>query len=621
MTNQLLPLVIGVTGHRDLRRQDEPALERAVGACLDEIRRLCPHTPLVLLSPLAEGADRLVARVALDRGATLVAPLPLPRAEYEKDFVHAENAARSAQSQKEFDGLLQRATRHFALDLVPGNSAESITRHGDARNLQYLQVGAYIVRHCHLLIALWDGDKDKQESVGGTRQILRYRLHGLPPSFAVMPNPLDAVDAGPVWHILTPRSTDMRPALVDAIVELLMPDEPHPATPAKGKVPEARPRGLAPLAAAFRHHDQYNVAIGALTGADYEAFKRSARYLVAEGAEIYLDNVSRCTLDAYVVADGLAQRCQAHRKQVLKTLFSIAVAAVFFFECFAHLATKPWAFALYPLALLTGYAVYRWARHHDYHQKHVDYRALAEGLRVQCYWQLAGLAADVSDHYLRRQRTDLEWVRMALRTQNQLVKWGLRQRAMAPERDHSNSQTTASDCLAAVANVVRPQWVIGQLDYFVDSSRRDHKATYWREWWAVALLLAGMLAGVLAMFPPGDWSARAASGWTHGLIILMGLTPAIAAAMGGYAERMAIAAQARRYGWMAALYARAKYELDVALGLIVPKDDADRALLSEQEKLQRARAVLLELGREALSENGDWVLMHRERPPEAPKGG
>ena len=59
----VLPLVIGVTGHRDLCQQDVAALEDAVRNCLRELRGICPNTPFVLLSPLAEGADRLVARV------------------------------------------------------------------------------------------------------------------------------------------------------------------------------------------------------------------------------------------------------------------------------------------------------------------------------------------------------------------------------------------------------------------------------------------------------------------------------------------------------------------------------------------------------------------------------
>jgi hypothetical protein len=35
---------------------------------------------------------------------------------------------------------------------------------------------------------------------------------------------------------------------------------------------------------------------------------------------------------------------------------------------------------------------------------------------------------------------------------------------------------------------------------------------------------------------------------------------------------------------------------------------------------KEATSYILELGKEALAENGDWLLHHRERPLEVPKG-
>jgi hypothetical protein len=92
-----LPLAIGVTGHRDLRDQDVEGLSASVRSIFKSLQGKGdqPHppcgeaycyTPLVLFSFLAEGADRLVARVALDCGACLVPVLPMPTEEYAKDF-------------------------------------------------------------------------------------------------------------------------------------------------------------------------------------------------------------------------------------------------------------------------------------------------------------------------------------------------------------------------------------------------------------------------------------------------------------------------------------------------------------------------------------------------------
>jgi hypothetical protein len=76
-----LPLVIGVTGHRDLRDEDVARLEAEVAGVIAGLRRDYldgdGETPIIVLSALAEGADRLLARVALAR-ARLIAPLPLP---------------------------------------------------------------------------------------------------------------------------------------------------------------------------------------------------------------------------------------------------------------------------------------------------------------------------------------------------------------------------------------------------------------------------------------------------------------------------------------------------------------------------------------------------------------
>jgi hypothetical protein len=44
-------------------------------------------------------------------------------------------------------------------------------------------------------------------------------------------------------------------------------------------------------------------------------------------------------------------------------------------------------------------------------------------------------------------------------------------------------------------------------------------------------------------------------------------------------------------------------------------------VLLREHQHEEARALLRELGAEALEENGDWVLLHRERPLEVPHAG
>ncbi|MGI9066388.1 MAG: hypothetical protein ACR2HX_08295 [Pyrinomonadaceae bacterium] len=210
-----IPIIIGVTGHRDLRPADMPRLKDQVRAILSGLRDNHRATPLLLLSPLAEGADRLVANVALEQGARLVVPLPLAREEYEKDFETQE-------SKNDFSDLLKQAWKCFELPLAPENTSANTQGHGPKREEQYALVGAYIARHSHILIALWDGKQTGLE--GGTGQIVDFKLKGIPAPFARTRKPLDIVDNGPVYQIVTPRTANPDPKGTPFNLEIRFPD-------------------------------------------------------------------------------------------------------------------------------------------------------------------------------------------------------------------------------------------------------------------------------------------------------------------------------------------------------------------------------------------------------------
>ena len=108
-----IPLIVGVAGHRRLP-DAQLALRGVVRDLLLDFRNRYPSTRIVLLSALAEGADRLVAREALELGFSLVVPLPMAREEYEKDFATPESLA-------EFRSLLLRAESVFVVRPVVAN--------------------------------------------------------------------------------------------------------------------------------------------------------------------------------------------------------------------------------------------------------------------------------------------------------------------------------------------------------------------------------------------------------------------------------------------------------------------------------------------------------------------
>src|SRR4051794_18489355 len=98
--------VFGVSGHRDLVPADLPALRKQLGDIFRRSIAEHPGASFELLTPLAEGADRIAAHEALSLGIKLVIPLPMAQSEYERDF-------ESANSLAEFRQLLDAADAKF----------------------------------------------------------------------------------------------------------------------------------------------------------------------------------------------------------------------------------------------------------------------------------------------------------------------------------------------------------------------------------------------------------------------------------------------------------------------------------------------------------------------------
>jgi hypothetical protein len=122
-----------------------------------------PHTEVLftVVSQLAEGADRLIARELLAyAGTTLEAALPLQPDDYENDF-------KTDASRAEFREFLERSVSTIVM---------TATR---TREEAYEQAGRRIVERSDVVIALWDGEPARGQ--GGTAQIVEYaRVRGVP---------------------------------------------------------------------------------------------------------------------------------------------------------------------------------------------------------------------------------------------------------------------------------------------------------------------------------------------------------------------------------------------------------------------------------------------------------
>jgi hypothetical protein len=150
---------IGVTGHRYI--QETNKIIKGVDQALEKIAEKF-STPFILLTALAEGADRLVAHraIAMREDTQLFVLLPLKMEDYLDDFV-------SLTSKAEFLNLLEMADEAFEPEKVKSNEQA------------YWETGKKIVEHCDVLVAIWDGQAAQGE--GGTGDIVELaREYGRP---------------------------------------------------------------------------------------------------------------------------------------------------------------------------------------------------------------------------------------------------------------------------------------------------------------------------------------------------------------------------------------------------------------------------------------------------------
>ncbi len=169
-----LPLIVGVTGHRDIADDDVAAVREMIGKVLASLRESFPWSEIQLLTALAEGADQLAAEVAVSLGVPLIAVSPMPLAAYEATF--AADAGRKT-LRRLWSAALTR------MELPPVADAPG----GMLEKLQYEQAGLVISRTSHVLLALWNGleawepgasEAERLKMQGGTAHIVYLRAAG-----------------------------------------------------------------------------------------------------------------------------------------------------------------------------------------------------------------------------------------------------------------------------------------------------------------------------------------------------------------------------------------------------------------------------------------------------------
>ncbi len=319
-----LYVTIGVTGHRIINRKYEESIKEILRREIKSLKNNCPNCDFVMLNSLAEGSDLICAEIAKEFGIKLIAVLPMPIEEYEKDF--------SAEGKKLFNDMLSNAWKTVYTKSETG-----------IRDDMYRSAGLYVADHSHILFALWDG-KDGSENGCGAADMVFHLKH-------------DRISSS-ILHIKTPReSEDFEPSSV------LIESEP----------------GL-------------------------------LKKILADTNEFNGDASDESIYDC---ADRLSVINQRDYLSSLRALAIMGVLMVLSFLLYDEVDIF-FCLPLYAVLLIFGGIILRNGRKKRFHEKYVNYRLLAETLRVQSVLDAMNIDENAASYFTWTQSLDTAWIKYGI---------------------------------------------------------------------------------------------------------------------------------------------------------------------------------------------------------------
>ena len=560
-----VPLVVAVTGHRDLASGEIESIRARVREFLESMRSAYPGRIVVVMSALAEGADRLVAEEALDLRMPLIVPLPMPRELYVRDFATPE-------SREQFERLCAAAVDVFELPITPGNTEASIRDSSNNRARQYAQAGVFLCAHCHVLLALWDGKSTDQ--LGGTSQVVRFHHDDVMPGY-------------------TPRATASRLTLADDESDLV-----YHIVCSRDRPDGAPAPGLVPLEAFWFTTDEVQPRVADMPLRHRQVFERSNEFsseAQANAATIDRERYSLLTAEqaqrmpaglqdinqVFCAADWLAIRYQKRVLFTLRAMHAFAFLTGLAYISYTDFNSARPLIALILCLMIAALGVSYLANRGSWHRKYLDYRTLAEGLRVQFYWAAAGVTSGnvtkfAHDNFLQMQDPDLGWIRNVMRVAGMECD-------VSPNRDPAGVEFAVQEWIGDESS--------GQLGYYRRKGAerlRRHEATQR----AARLGLVATAVALAALLFIGASLLEEVRG---PILYMMGCVLLMVGVRQSYAKSTAESELIKQYEFMHRIFHNARRRIDAAA--------------SDDER----RRILKFLGDASLEEHAEWILMHRER--------
>ena len=476
----------------------------------------------------------------------LVVPLPMEQADYERDF--------SGEVLEQFRALLHQADCVFVAPDI-----EKTARAGS--DYAYRKAGIYLARHCHVLLALWDGHAG-ESGCCGTAETVEFKTKK---RYSAPDSLLNTPSEGIALQLVTPRAS--KEAVPDGARTLQWLCDP------------------ATLDTLLKETEAFNRdALHADVSASEGVLNAQTAHDIGHAAET-LQQV-------YLRADALALKYRDIYLALIKLLCAVGALLVACFLFYDELEANLFLI-VYGLVTLAAFVLFEYAKRDGCHKRYIEYRLFSETLRVQLNLCASGLPISADDLTSWSHKTICPWIQAAINTL-----------PLSPAQP------------ACARADVRAIWLQKQLDYQTAAYQSNLKKQKQQS------RISGILLGATILFffvvlalefllpawigreiALPDWLLRLAQ--AHGahffsvrsvMKILLGIIPAFAFVVTSYYGKLSLARKLKDGTRMIALYSQALIAYDD------PQTDQDR--------------LLAELAREELAETGGWFSYVSENTPD-----
>lgn len=563
-----VPIIIGTVGHRYIDPQNE-TIRNSARREFQRLYKQYRDSPFLILSSLAEGADRLLVEVAMEElPARLIAVLPFAEENYLTDF-------KTEQSRQEFRKLLSLASCKMSAPAeIAAPSKEDWSESFEARDLSYAWAAGVVAEQAQILVAIWDGRAPR--GPGGTANAVRWFERGyVPPQYSSYRDvsPFESPAPGLSIRIAPDSGTVSRQS---------------------GNEPEQRSSLIhkSPIELILRHTQIYNRHLLA-----------KSHKMPADASLLGRKNQSARSLsdinDVYFKSDRLAVIFSGRLRRIDLVFYMLALGAVFAFNSVDSKPIASWAFL--GVGSLMG-IVWLYVAAQTLETKEREYRNLSEAMRILFFWRFVGVKDHLWLSYLPKHVEIVQWIRHAIRA----VEFTQDCRLNYPPAYQPPNEAFA---------LTKRMWLQGQVDYYTRAikrhSRRHHRLRHiMRVSLALSIGAALLLATVTLDYSNGwySWREREILSLPFGALTVGALTQNLQTLL-GFTAATAIAARGL-------LLRRADIEL------IKQYSSARQKAKAAQDMIDHGERPPLEMfkrfGEEALHEQAEWMWLRYSRPFELP---